>query len=406
MEDRTDKTLRVGAAKIDITPHGRTVNLAGFGFGRRSTGVLDPLFARAIHISHGGEWVVLVSADLIGLFRGFVEGVRTRLRDDLGDASRVLVCCTHNHDGPDTMGYWGRSLFDAIPIRSGADPAYMEELGAKIAQVVRAAKADALPVAAFRGRAVAPPALAENVRRPGHKDDALEWLRFDGPDGSPKAHVLNFACHPEALWSRNTLLSADYPGVLCGLVEQHTGGTALFFSGALGGMVTPNMEESASLPDRRRFMESMGRALFERLLESEGRAAPIDSPAVRHARRVFSVPVSNRVFRLLGAVGVLSREGTTGRRIVTETHMVRIGDALLFGAPGELLPSMGFMLKAGLSRSPAIFTLGLCCDELGYILAPDEFGQKTYRFERSMSVGTGLTKEVLESAFDLAARVL
>jgi hypothetical protein len=401
MENGTDKALRVGVGRADITPYGRTVNLAGFGFRRRSTGVLDPLFARAIHISCGKEWLTLVSADLIGLFRDFVEGIRSVLVGEFGDSSRIIVCCTHNHDGPDTMGYWGRSLLGAIPIRSGADPAYMEELRPKIVSAIREARAGAEPVVAFRGRAAAPPWLSENVRRPGYKDDTLGWLRFDRPGGTTKAYLLNFACHPEALWSGNTLLSADYPGVLCRLVEERTGGTALFFSGALGGMVTPNIEESAAFPDRRRFMEAMGRTLFEQLLESERRAELIDAPSVRHARKVFEVTVSNPVFRLLEAAGVLPRRGT-GRRVVTETHMVRIGDALIFGAPGELLPSMGFMIKARLSDSRSVFTLGLCCDELGYILAPAEFGERAYRFERSMSVGAGLSHAVLESTYGLA----
>lgn len=400
--DNAPHTLAVGAAKTEITPRGGPVNLAGFGFSRKSSGVLDPLWARAIYAADGVSWVVLVTVDVIGLFHDFVRAVRADLAGELGDTGRVLVCSTHNHDGPDTMGYWGTGLFNAIPVRTGADPAYLRTLREAVVRSVRAARADAEPVSMVRGRARAPRFLTENVREPGYKDDTIAWVRFDRPDGTRKAYLACFACHPEVLWDKNTLISADYVGVVCRLLEERTGAATLLFQGPLGGMVTPNIEEAAPMADRLQFMETMGRTIAGRLLQSEGSAVPVAEPRIGHAVRTFTVPLGNRVFALLHRMGVITRDGG-GRTITTEANMVRIGDVLMFGAPGELLPAAGFMIKARLADAPSVFVLALCCDELGYIPAPRDFGHVAYAFERSMSAGPALSDEVLRSVCMLRA---
>jgi hypothetical protein len=394
--------LSVGAAKVDITPYDRVVNMAGFGFSRRSTGVLDPLYARAIYVSDGAEWTVLVGVDVIGLFNDYVNSVRDLLSGDFANSDRILICSTHNHDGPDTMGYWGRALLGKLPVSTGVDEEYMAALRSRLVDVIRAARADAEPVRMFRGSAEAPRFLTENVREPGYKDDTLSFLRFDRADGSRKAYLLNYACHPESLWSENTKISSDYVGVLCRLIEEETGAAPVFLSGALGGMVTQNLEESAPMPDRIRFMNAMGGSLYGCLRRAEAAAVEVPEPAVRHARRSITVPLENSMLLLLHRLGVFKREGG-GKTVRTEANMVKIGDVAIFGAPGEPLPSLGFQIKGRLSGSPMSMVVGLCCDELGYILSHEDCKRRQYEFEKSMSAGESLTTEVLRSVYDLLA---
>ena len=40
----------------------------------------------------------------------------------------------------------------------------------------------------------------------------------------------------------NTLVTADYPGVLLREIEKRRGGTGVFLNGPLGGMVTPDVQ--------------------------------------------------------------------------------------------------------------------------------------------------------------------
>src|SRR5947208_15546043 len=58
--------LRIGAAEIDITPP-VGYRMAGYFDERLATGIHDPLKAKAVVIADGGEKIVLVFCDLLGV---------------------------------------------------------------------------------------------------------------------------------------------------------------------------------------------------------------------------------------------------------------------------------------------------------------------------------------------------
>src|SRR5688500_10228042 len=90
--------LQVGFAETDITPDvsSKPIWIAGYGHGRRATGVHDPLMSRAVVLEHGGQRVALVAVDLVGLQYPEVKRIRAKLKD----FHYVLVASTHNHEGP------------------------------------------------------------------------------------------------------------------------------------------------------------------------------------------------------------------------------------------------------------------------------------------------------------------
>ncbi|MGC3968522.1 MAG: hypothetical protein QM775_14425 [Pirellulales bacterium] len=104
--------LEVGFAAADVTPElrdDRPVWVAGYGPGRRATGVHDPLMARAIVLADGETRVAIVGVDSIGLQLPTVR----RIRERLADYAYVLVASTHDHEAPDVIGIWVR---DAVSI--------------------------------------------------------------------------------------------------------------------------------------------------------------------------------------------------------------------------------------------------------------------------------------------------
>src|SRR5687768_12993753 len=114
-----DPSLSVGFGEVDVTPElgKKPVFLAGFGHNRTATKVHDPIMARAVVLSDGTHKIALVSVDVVGLFFPSVEKVRKQLPG----FKYVLVSSTHNHEGPDTLGLWGKS-----PFQSGIDPVYLK----------------------------------------------------------------------------------------------------------------------------------------------------------------------------------------------------------------------------------------------------------------------------------------
>ena len=89
--------LRVGAARVDITPTDLT-NLNSFN-GGKFTGVHDPIFARVLVLDDGTAMAALVSLDLIEV--GDTTEVRRQIQSELGiPVDHILITATHDHSAP------------------------------------------------------------------------------------------------------------------------------------------------------------------------------------------------------------------------------------------------------------------------------------------------------------------
>ena len=234
------RALEAAAAKVDITPDLKTekVWLAGFGAkGRRPTGVHDPLYARIVLLREGRKTVALVGLDLLGFYINDTRALRAKW--EKGDADRSLfVHATHTHSGPDTLGLWGPMVG-----RSGINPRYMARISARIEEALELLESQLKPVTASGGHGTLDPrGLCRDLRDPQIIDPNLGVLRLKGSDGKAVATIVNWSCHPEVIGRENMLITADYPGPLCARVEEKTGGQCLFFSGAIGGLMSPDTD--------------------------------------------------------------------------------------------------------------------------------------------------------------------
>lgn len=122
--------LKVGFAEVDITPElkeDRPVWLAGYGHGRRATAVHDPIMARCAVLNDGLKSFALVGVDLVGLQLPQVDAVRKSLTG----IDHLIVGSSHNHEGPDVIGIWGRT-----PMKRGVDDDYLAAVVKKITACV------------------------------------------------------------------------------------------------------------------------------------------------------------------------------------------------------------------------------------------------------------------------------
>lgn len=397
--------LRAGAAAIDITPkHPEGVYLAGFASNRRCSAVRDPLYARALVLSAGGPPLVIVALDLIGLSLG--RGRRIRRLISRRWPERVLLVCTHNHQGPDTVGLWGRSLLDTLPLRSGLDEAVLAGIERGVLQAIAGALADMRP-ARLQLAAGEFDRAGRWVRndRAKLRDTRLRVLHLADRRGATIATLAQHACHPETLWHGNRRMSADYCAVCCRTVERALGGVGLYVNGALGAMVTANLDQDAPSALREAFVDELGRAVGRaavRLLRRRGR--PVDRPTVDVALAPVTLPAGdNRLYRLLHALGVVEQRDLS-RGLETEVALARIGPARLLGLPGEPSPALGLELLARLDGQPR-FLLGLCNDELGYLLPPEYYHDPRYAYEQMMTPGPQAALRLSLAVESLADRI-
>ena len=423
--------LHAGAAKSVITPkvEGSKVYLAGFGNNRLATGVHDDLYVRCLALSTGGKTLVLCSADLIGLFNDDVLKIRALVKERASRVTHVIVASTHDHEGPDTLGLWG-----ATPFESGIDEKYMDWLDERIAACA-VESVGALEDAQMTLARDDHPLLAQlqdDSRPPYVKDPHLYVMRLVSAGGKPIATLINWSDHPETLGGQNTEITADYPHWLCRTLEERRGGTAIFFDGSIGGLIS-TLGDQVALQDPEtgeiakdhtwRKAELFGNLIGELAVRAlaSGEPAAVDSLVIRKAA-VF-VPLENDRFRVANAAGIFKGRkllftngkldtsvsekefpgsGTlkysTGQEMQTEVDYVQLLAqgrvvAEIATVPGEIYPELtngGITRYAGAdfpdapfeptlrermkSRYPFVFGLGN--DEIGYILPKAEWDNK------------------------------
>jgi hypothetical protein len=241
--------MRIGFAKNDITPR-VGVELCGFGpfLCRKSIGIRDRLWARAMAMELDGERMVIVACDLIGTELSITQRVRELLKEQVGlPEDAVLVCSSHTHSGPCTGPYigWGEP-----------DPPYIETLPSRIATACLQAL-DRLQEAELAHAEV--PCVGIGCNREYDKDaqPLEEVLRDDWRPAKPEltdttAHVLAaragkkllgfvsyFGCHPVVCCASTRYIHGDYCGVATNLLErEHPGSVGLFLQGAQGDVNT------------------------------------------------------------------------------------------------------------------------------------------------------------------------
>jgi hypothetical protein len=444
--------LHAGFAKRAITPSlsAGPVYLAGFGHDRRATGVHDDLFVRCLGVGDGRLRVALCSIDLIGFFLPDTDRSRALLQARLPGA-RLVVASTHNHEGPDTLGLWGPS-----PVKSGVDPAYLERLRHDVAETAALALGATQPARFVFARGTTPDLIADG-REPKVVDDEIRIARVIGAEGSTLGSLVNWSSHPEALGGKNTLITADYPHYLVRRLEAALGGTAVFFSGSIGGLMTPlgvALQDAAGheIPAQSfAHAQAVGERAAEAALQSLARSAvPSKSHGLELRTRRLHVPLRNTLFRLACAFSVLDRplftrgrpDKTTGltlhkgmplplprgEDLETEIGYLRLAEAEVLLVPGEIYPELiqggiqdpqdagadhlGAAREAPLRdllRAEHRWVFGLANDEIGYIIPrsqwdetpPFAYGRQQAQYGEINSVGDGVAPALAEAFRDL-----
>ena len=217
---RAASAIRVGAAKVDVTPSPGELP-------KNSQGVLDRLFARAIVLESGGALAALVTVDAGGIPDPIWQTVAREVEKNLGiPPARVLLTATHTHSAGGQRG-----------------PDYAR----KIVESVRLAKQKLVPARVGYGtgasfinvnRHIIDTATRrwwEGPNRECPSDKTVAVLAFETTAGEPLAVYYNYAVHA-VLAGQLDQVSGDIPGAASRYVEDAFGDTvvAVWSSGAAG----------------------------------------------------------------------------------------------------------------------------------------------------------------------------
>ncbi len=393
----TSGDLEAGAAVVDVTPDS-TVWMAGYHRHRRSEGVHDPITVRALVLRRGDFRVALVAADVIGIQREDLLWIHDSIEGL--DPRHLIVAATHNHSGPDTLGLWGSFL------GSGQDRRVMRRLRNGIVEALRRAEEACAPAEIATGSLhIDAGGLHFNVRRRGLEDRevCVAHVRRRG-GGDTIATLIELGCHPEVLGPANGLLTADFPHYTVIRLEEALGGVGIYVSGAVGGLVTPDVEGSVITTDGSTFEEAarMGRRLADHGVSVVRTLASYDSaPALSILHTPLYLEIENLYYDVARWIGILEREYFGAGSIVTEVNLWQVGAMRIATVPGEITPDLGLRIKRNTGGSPAML-IGLANDELGYLVPEADYDLPIYGYERTLCVGPSAGDRIVRALEDLS----
>ncbi|MBO5360193.1 MAG: hypothetical protein J6B25_05045 [Clostridia bacterium] len=434
-----------GFGKAVITPDDVSSGkyfIAGYDSNNPATGVLDDMYARAVYIddntSRGG--VILCAVDAVGISRKDINDIRKLVLEDnsVSGLKSINICATHSHSAIDTQGLWGEKLY-----KSGRKEEFMTHLKKKTAEAI---------IQAYKNRKdgklyysfLETQDLQFDCRTPDTYDRNLTRIRFEPFDSSPSVYMINFASHAELLGDLTKNVSADFPCYLIKEIErENQGSEAVFFNGAIGGMISAKEIKKIyrNQIDCEAYTKQFGKTIGE-LVNSMNDETEIE-PIINIASAPVKIAAQNFVLILARLIKVLNNDiSRTSKRgvaaIHTEVGYLELGnsDIGMYLIPGELFPELyngEFMTEAESGTGKAAdykvlskmggakhhFVIGLCNDELGYIIpdndfvinermpyinkGKDRFGRDHY--EETNSTGRETARTLLESSDKLILKV-
>ena len=418
-----------GGAKVDITPSVSDLQ-------RPSDIIRGKLYVRAIYASDGRSSTAIVSMDT---HCHDLDAVIREIGTKAGvPAASVIISSTHTHSGG-TAGIGA----DNIPTAA--------QVQAAIVKAVCDAKAAARPARVGFGKRP----LDLNVNRDNYNEyqeweQAPNWtapadkdltvISFLDEQDVPIAVYMNYGMHPVNFFMSG-VVSADYPGDACALIEKVFGErTVAVFSQGASGDVNPALaytdifqetEQVKGVPRPHRAARGS--------LDLSTRAVPADQAAVHQAMvdrkdeyvRMLGNAVGFKALEIMlydtqyeedpvirGAETIISVPGrrrldNTGRENydpgyepADDVHigvgLVRLGDIALVSVSGEIYTEIGLRLKHELPASK-LMTVALADGpfESGYIYSDKAASHLTFQV-----IGSRLQPGHAEHAIVKAAKGL
>lgn len=377
--------LRVGVAKVDITPS----DLTGLTNMWRTPleKVRDPIYVRALVLSSGSANAALVAADLLEF--GDTASLRAQIEKEVGiPAESILIAPTHAHTTPRV----GTLSAGASAVVGGpSTAAYTVKVYAGIVEAVRQAKAKLQPARFGIGTGMSDVNVNRDEYTPkgyiwgnvldGPSDKTVWVVKFETLGGEPLAFFINHGVHSVIMGPDTRQLTGDLAGTASRFVEEYYGNkvVALFTVGPAGDQNSryQNWDPNTGKVREPGFslMETLGRMLGEEVVRVAGNITRMSGQAaVWTAYKTVTCP---------GQQG--DREAASrGESRFTDIGPVSLRLSLLMldniafaGVSAEIYTRIYYHLRQDSPFTNTIL-LSMVNDRLGYLIDDQSYG-RTYR---------------------------
>lgn len=418
--------------------------IAGMSNKKPANGVHDDVWSRVMVIDDGKTRIAMVSLDLIGFMHDDVVDIRKMLPAEL-NIDYTLIASTHTHENEDMMGIWGENEWT-----TGVNPESLKYVKSQTVAAITEAVKNMRPANLIFAEDLSGEdgKFIKDTRKPIVKATGIHLMQVvDAENGTTLGTIINWANHPETLWSKNLLISSDFPhfvrealekGVYNGdkLMYQGLGGVTVYFSGAIGGLMAPH----PSLPMPHPFKDTLlAKPSFAKAKLIGDQIAILSLNALKKAgdtikksnislhMKTLNVPLENTMFKVAGGISLIKRGLPELFKTRTEVGAIKIGSAMFLSIPGEMYPEIvygGVEAPEGREfdiqpiETPPLqevikdkykFYIGLSNDEIGYMIPKSEWDTgkpylynddgDTYGEENSLGPNTApiIYKELVEA---------
>ncbi|HET8521898.1 MAG TPA: hypothetical protein VFL82_01620 [Thermomicrobiales bacterium] len=414
--------LQAGASVVTITPPLGSP-MAGLFHYREAKTVADDLTARALVLDNGEAQLALVVCDLISLRAETVADARARIEQRCGiPGAQVMIACTHTHMGPPTSGHFNMK----------ANPDYLDWVAGRIADSVAIACARRVPSRVASGTADTS-GICFN-RRYHMRDGTVRFNPGLGnpdiikPAGPTDPQVTAFLVeddqsNPLALWAclsshyagtdDEEALSADFYGDFARAIARSLGPDCigLLANGTSGNINTIDVNQALKVKGTARARligETVAGAAIQAVLMQPRNDDPclestvlpltvtrrqITDDDIALARAIVDAPEDTEPEPVSGfsfvvgqpipaslartyAMGVLQLAERASEGEI-ELQVMRIGNFVIVGLPGEIFVEFGLAIKAGVPSGRAA-VVGLANGIIGYVPTREAYAQGGY----------------------------
>lgn len=341
--------ILVGLSQTDITPPPGGLT-TGYASAQPTNGIHDPVTARVVLLKSNQSYVALVSCDLCIFNSPWLHEQMPELGID-----RLLLANTHTHSGPKMSQDdfpaagkpWRKTVEERIvaAIKEAQDSLFVGYFAASESQIQlgynRLVRRGDFAVTYF-----------DNPERIpyGNVDTQVGVVRITDDRENVRAVLVNYACHPVVLGPRNVKISADYPGVTRGLVENDLGEDVMcvFFQGAAGDINPLFLARGDSREKDFELVNRMGSMLADEVL--------------RALTFIQDKPGISNEFRSLSSVSSFRQRFDDDEKISLGVSSLLINNDIgIVTMPGEPFHSFQVNIRQK-SNIPHTFLFGYCCN--------------------------------------------
>ena len=224
-----EEGFSIGYSKINLTPS-EPITMASYAkrLRRRYESVHDSIYVRTLVIDNGTQRVAIVSADLLIIPPTVTALLEQELPTIDFTLDNTYLGATHSHN---SIGHWAQGVTSFL--YGAYEDSVVRFIADKIKQGIVKATENMLPSVIKVDSVAMPEGVYNRLTDSGPVDPLIRTIEIERQDSS-KLLFISYTAHATCLFSKDMVLSGDYPGKLTKTLESSGYSLAMFMAGAVG----------------------------------------------------------------------------------------------------------------------------------------------------------------------------